>query len=155
DAHLGRGRLDEGDHAAAEPLVRHADDRGAGDTWAARERALDLLGIDVLAATDDHVVDAADHVELAVLVELAEIAGAVPSALDRLGVGIRPLPVAGDRPRARHAGDDLARHARRQIDFDRVAPRRIDHADHLVEAGAPGAARLLALMVADRESVDL
>src|SRR5262249_25489185 len=135
------------------PLVGHADHGAARDQLAAVERVLDLLGVDVLTAADDHVVDPADHVEFAVVVEPAQVAGAIPASGDRLGVGIRPLPIAGERLRAVHAGDDLAGLAGWQIDLD-VTPRR-HHPDDLVHPGAAGTAGLVIEMIAIAEGVDL
>src|SRR5215831_14110680 len=121
---LGGRRFNESHHLGAEPLVRHAYDGAARDELAACEGVLNFLGKDVLAAADDHVVDAADDVELAILVELSEIAGTVPAALDRLGIGVGALPVARECLRAAHAGDNLTGDARLQVDLDIVVTRR-------------------------------
>ena len=55
------------------------------------ERRLDLLGVDVLAAADDHVLDAVDDPQVAVRVEDADVAGVQPPVDDRL----RRSPRAG------------------------------------------------------------
>ena len=62
----------------------------------AREHVLDLERVDVLAAGDDHVVDAAVDPEVAVLVDPADVAGAVPAVANRLRVRVGPVPVAAE-----------------------------------------------------------
>jgi hypothetical protein len=46
---------------------------------------LDLLGIDVLAAADNRVLDPVDDSQVAVRIEDADIAGMQPAVADRLG----------------------------------------------------------------------
>src|SRR5262249_10163341 len=152
---LGDRRFDESHHLGAEPLVRHSHDGASRNELAAREGVLPLLGKDVFAAADNHVVDAADDVELAILVELSEIAGAVPAALDRLGVGVGALPVARECLGAAHAGDNLTGDTRLQVDLDIFVARRRNDADDLVHHGAAGAAGLAVEMIAVAEGVDL
>ena len=60
------------------------------------EHGLDLGGGDVLAAADDHVLDAADDREPAVGVDGGEVAGAEPAARDR-GPRLRGVGVAGEQ----------------------------------------------------------
>ena len=78
----------------------------------AREHVLDLERMDVLAAGDDHVVDPPVDPEVAVGVEVAGVAGVVPAVANRLLVGVRPVPVAGERLVAREVHADLAVPAR-------------------------------------------
>src|SRR4030095_10760544 len=76
------------------------------------EELLDLAGIDVLAATDDHVLDAADDVAVALVVESGEITGVHPAAgIDGLGglLGVAPIALH-DRIAA---GAEFTRRARR------------------------------------------
>ena len=98
--------------------------------------------MDVLAARDDHVVDATDDPEVAVLVDPADVARVVPAVADRLLVGVRPVPVAGERLVRAHVAEDLAL-------AGRVEPQAS------VECGAAGAAGFRALVALDRERVDL
>ena len=56
-------------------LVGDADDGGFGDVGVLVERGLDLGRVDVLAAPDDDVLQAVDDVEVALVVEAAEVAG--------------------------------------------------------------------------------
>src|SRR4029453_2147464 len=72
------------------------------------EYVLDLDGMDVLAAADDHVVHAAGDPEVAVNVDPAHVAGEVPALAQRAGVGAGAIPVAGKRFVRREARDDLA-----------------------------------------------
>src|SRR6516164_5387103 len=152
---LGARRFNESHHLGAEPLVWHSDDGASRNELAAREGILHFLRKNVFPAADDHVVDAADDVELAILVELSEIARAVPAALDGLGIGVGALPVARERLWAAHAGDNLTSGARRQVDLDIVVAGRRNDSDDLIHTGAPGAAGLAVEMIAVAEGVDL
>ena len=67
-------------------VVGPADDGGLEHAVVAVERGLDLLRVDVLAAADDHVLDAVDDPQVAVLVEDADVAGVQPAVDDRLAV---------------------------------------------------------------------
>ena len=58
------------------------------------EHLLDLARIDVVTAADDHVLLAVDDEEVAVLVDLAHVAGVQPAVADRLGGRVLALPVA-------------------------------------------------------------
>jgi hypothetical protein len=82
--------------------------------------------VHVLAARDDHVVDAPDEVEIAVLVELPEIAGEVPAVADLARVGVGTLPVARERLVARERAGDLPDLAPRYLGVGRCAFDRID-----------------------------
>jgi hypothetical protein len=63
----------------AEVGVRHADHRALGHAGHVVEVALDLGGIDVVAAADDQVLAAADDGDVAALVHLADVAGLEPA----------------------------------------------------------------------------
>ena len=153
---LRRGRLDEGDDLLAHAVVGYPDHRRLADERQGVERVLDLFGMDVLAARDDHVVDPADEKQFAVLVEIAEVAGEIPAAADRFGVGVGPFPVAREGVQARHRRDDFADLAPGQ---DLVGPApavRVGENDAQFLAGrrAPGAARFVDHMIADGKGVD-
>ena len=116
---VGGGRLLAGLHhhdrldRFAPFVVGDADHRDFGDIGVVADRALDFGGIDVLAAGDDHVLDAVVDVEVAVLVHVAGIAGAQPAvAVERLGGRLRQVPVAHHVGAG--AGGDLADLAGRQ-----------------------------------------
>src|SRR5580692_4033970 len=67
-------------------VVGHADHGDFGDIGVIADRAFDLGGIDVLAARDDHVLDAVVDIEIAVAVHVAGVAGAQPAvAVERPG----------------------------------------------------------------------
>ena len=76
-----RAQGDEGDRLLAEHVVRAADHGGLQHGGVAVEDVLDLLRIDVLAAPDDHVLDPVDQDQVAVVVEVSDVAGVQPSAL--------------------------------------------------------------------------
>ena len=88
----------------AAQLVGHADGRGLGDGGMADQRALDLGRAQPVAADLDHVVDAADHPDVAVLVHTRRVAGQI------VALFLETLPVLADVAlrvavnRARHAG---------------------------------------------------
>src|SRR4029450_8945908 len=100
--------LDEGGNALAPALVRDPDHGHLGDCGMQRQAAFDLDRRDVLAAADDHVVDAAGDEEIAISVEIAGIAGEIPALAKCLGVCVRPPPIALERFIALERGDDLA-----------------------------------------------
>ncbi len=71
-------------HAMRSPPLRRcdADDRELRDAVDLAERALDVVGVHVLARRrDDDVLDASDDRELPALVELAEIARVEPAVV--------------------------------------------------------------------------
>src|SRR3954468_7997180 len=82
-------------HALAPDVVWHADDSNLHDAGMGGEGVLHLDRVDVLAAGHDHVVDAVDELEVAVLVESAEVAGEVPAVAEHLRGRVRVVPVAG------------------------------------------------------------
>src|SRR3546814_11244584 len=65
-----------------------------------RSQLLRLARIDGGAAGDVHVGGAPGDVEKAALVEAAEVAGVEPALLQRLGIGLRIIVVAGEDGRA-------------------------------------------------------
>jgi hypothetical protein len=81
-----RPQHDVGVQTLAEPVVVDAHDGRLDDVVVADERLLDLQGIDVLAAGDDHLVVAADHVEPAGPVEPTEVPGDHEAVVERLRV---------------------------------------------------------------------
>jgi hypothetical protein len=48
----------------------------------------------ILAAGDNHVIDAAGDEQVAIIVKKAGIAGEIPALPQRLGVGVGPAPIA-------------------------------------------------------------
>ena len=87
--------------------IRQADDRAFQHVRMLGHRGLDLVGIDVEARDEDHVLLAVDDAQIAVVVHRADVAGAEESVrrhdFRRL---VRTLPVAGHIHR--RADRDLA-----------------------------------------------
>src|SRR6516162_11315249 len=76
-------------------LVRHADHGHVSQRGVLGQHTLNLGGIDVLSTANDHVLDAVGHVYVAVAVDVAAIARAVPAVgRDRSGGGVGLAPVA-------------------------------------------------------------
>ena len=95
---------DHGDDALPPALVGHADHGDLRDARVAREHVLDLERMDVLAARDDHVVDPAVDPEVAVLVEVAGVARAVPAVARSPSRRRRDGSSSPRRPRRRRGG---------------------------------------------------
>ena len=75
-------------------LRRDADDLDVGDVGVGVEELLDLSGINVFAAPDDHVLDPADDVDVAVVAHDGEVTGVhPPSIVDRLAGRLFVVPV--------------------------------------------------------------
>ena len=102
EPHVGLGHL-------ALVLVGHAGDRDFGDGRMAVDRLLHHARIDVVAGADDEVLDAVDEEQEAVFVEIADVAGVDPTALEGLGRRLGAIPVA--RHGLRSGDADLARFA--------------------------------------------
>ena len=86
---------DEGTDFLTVFLGRHGSDLDVFDSGHLIEEFLDFARIDVLAATDDHVLDAAGDLVKALLVLDAEVAGVEESVLvNDFGGGLRVLVVA-------------------------------------------------------------
>ena len=89
-----------------------------GDAAERRQRQLDLGGVDVLAAGDEHVLLAIDDVVVALVVAAHEVAGVEEArAAERLARSPRALPEVAERDH-RAAERELADLARR----DRSGP---------------------------------
>ena len=84
---LAEALVGRGHHARPRPRASQAE-----------QQLLDLLGADVLAAADDDVGHAVGDGEVAVVVEHADVAGAVPAVVvegrgGQLGVGVAEAAV--------------------------------------------------------------
>ena len=93
--------LDDRLDLLAELGMGHADHGGVEHLGVGDEAVLDLDAVDVLAAADDHVLLAVGDEEVAVGVDLADVAGVEPAVADRLGGRLGLAPVAGHERRAR------------------------------------------------------
>ena len=75
--------------------VGNADDLDVFDGRMGVDEILDLLGIEVFAAADDHVLDPAGDAIVAVVVTDGEVAGVQPAvAVDRSGCGLRHFVIS-------------------------------------------------------------
>ena len=92
--------------AADQDPVPSARVGGLEDRGVSIETLLDLLGVDVLAAADDHVLDPVDDSQVAVLVDDPDVAGVQPSVPDHLGGLVRLAEIAAHHVGA--ADHDLA-----------------------------------------------
>ena len=144
------GGPDEGTDRLAPLVVWQADDGDLGDGVVGEQDLFDLLGIDVLATPDDHVLQATFDRAVATVVHGGEIAGVEPavgvdglrSAVGHVVVAVHHLVAASDELTGRadrecRSGlgiDDADLHARhRRTDreglvLDRVVgPRHVEH----------------------------
>jgi len=87
--------------------VRHPDNVDIRDLLVVVEELLDLARVNVLPATDHHVLEPANDLEVALLVHGAEIARVVPAVLVKRGMGGRGIVVITFH-NAVAAGADLA-----------------------------------------------
>jgi hypothetical protein len=97
------GEHDRGAHLLAEQGVGTGKDRRIDD---ARMREQDLLHVrrqDLATAGVDDVAAAVGQEQVAVVVDIAQVAGAVPAVRDRLGGCLVPTPVAEHQARGAHA----------------------------------------------------
>src|SRR5699024_11759755 len=110
-AHHDRG------HGLAPLRVGPADHRDLGDLGVPVEHLLDLGGVHVLPARDDHVFLAVDDPVIALVVTGGQIAGEEPTADNRLGGGGGAVPVADEhvRPADRQLPDLTGGHGRSPI----------------------------------------
>ena len=83
--------------ALAEPLVGRRDDGALGDRRHLHERLFDLRRGEVQAAADDHVAQPIGDRQVAVLVEHAHVAGAIPAVAGDRARGQRRVRVAGEQ----------------------------------------------------------
>src|SRR3954447_5801116 len=131
---------DAGHQLLAVAGVGHAHDLDVGDVRVRHQELLDLARVDVLAAADDHVLDAPDDLQVALVVHLREVAGVHPArAVDRVGglLGLFPVSehdaVAARAELARlAAGDDRAALGVHDLDLD-VRMHPPDGSDALLE----------------------
>src|SRR5438105_2446384 len=87
--------MDDRHRHFAQPLVGRSEHAGFGHRWAGVASRLDLGCGDVLAAADDNVLLAVDDGQIAVLVEVADVAGAdVSVGREKRGRRFGRLPVA-------------------------------------------------------------
>ena len=112
---LSRAQHDDDLHLVLAELGRHPDGSGLEHRRMVVHDLLDLVRRDVLAAPPHRVLLAVDEVQIAVLVEGAEVAGVEPQVAPGLerGVGV-PVVAEHHRVRLVAAVDDLADLPRRE-----------------------------------------
>src|SRR6266851_2190513 len=76
---LPGNRPNEGRHLLAPLRVGYPEHRRVGDRWVSVEQLLDLARVDVLAAADDHVLEAPLNAAVASCVHRAEVTSVQPS----------------------------------------------------------------------------
>ena len=146
DLLVGRGlagmQLDPGADRLAEARVGHANHLHVQHLRMPVEELLDLARIDVLAAADDHVLEAADDVDVALLVHRREVAGVHPAGLVdgllRLGLVV---PVALHHRVA--AGAELACLAARHHAALGIDDLDLDMGKHLAHRRDPALDRIV------------
>src|SRR5262245_16041918 len=87
---------DKSHHLLAPVLMGKADDGGLIDRRMSQQNLLHLPRENVLAAGDDHVVLAIDQIEIALIVEPAEVAGGEPLAPHRFFHYPGQVEIAGE-----------------------------------------------------------
>src|SRR6266851_8946496 len=110
-------------------LVGHAHHRHLEDLGMQHQHALDLGGIDVLAAADDHVVLAIDQMQEALLVEVAHVAAGLPLAVPNGGTRGRIAVVAEE-------GDGIGRVDLADLAGRQLAALTVEHGKLAAEGGA-------------------
>ena len=87
-------------------IVRAADNRRFGDPWMIHQRALHFHRADPVPGDVDHIVDAAEHPEIPVLIALRAVAGEIRAAIplapvlrhEALGIAVDAAQHRGPRP---------------------------------------------------------
>src|SRR6202158_2191819 len=138
------GDGDDGADALAPFFVGGADDGKLGGQGVGDHKALDLGGVDVFAAANDHVLDTVGDKEESVLVSVPAIACFEPLAVEGRGGSLGVVPVA--RGHVRTADLDLALHAW----FVDNAPGAVDDS-HVAEQRWPTGRSALLQRVLRRE----
>ena len=111
--HRRRSDHEPGHDARAEVVIRDARDAGLAHRRMLQQHRLDLGRVHVLAARDDQVVASVEHLQAAVGVEAADVAGVQPAALERARRRLGIVQVALHHGRSAH--QDLARRAGRRV----------------------------------------
>src|SRR3546814_16734383 len=94
---------DDRDDLAPPALVGQSHDDALLDSVEGEERGLDLCGVDVLAPGDDQVIAPVGDIEVALLVEVAQVARAQPAVAQRRGGRVRTVEVPRAYGRPHHA----------------------------------------------------
>src|SRR5271165_6786273 len=114
DCH-SRTRLanDKGFYLLAKYGMRHADDRRQRDVRMGHQHFFQLTRVDIVPASQYHVFLPVDNEEVAILIDVCNIAGMEPSASHRFGGGLRAMVIPFHDAMAAH--DDLTMLAREHL----------------------------------------
>ena len=129
-----RAAVHRGAHLLAQALVGHRVHRRLVHVGMHQQRSLHLAAADVLSTADDQVLDAIDDEQVALVVEIGDVAGAEPPVFEHAGIDLGPVPVADEHRRAAH--QQFAALAGRQFGALLVDNLQLQH-----RRAAPGARR--------------
>src|SRR3974377_2545487 len=87
------------DYGFAPPFIRTTDYAGLANGCVFHENILDLGGVDVLPAGDDHVALARDDIQVAFGIEMADVARMIPAIAQGHGGRLRGIPIAQNNVR--------------------------------------------------------
>src|SRR6185503_13767653 len=88
---------DDGSNGLSEVRMWNANDGGLGDAWQGIQRQLDLFRVNVVSATDDQILGAADDGHIAFTVDDTDVSGAkIPVRSEFLACLLGHAPVAGE-----------------------------------------------------------
>ena len=77
-------------------LVGHGEDSCLGNRRVLVDGRLDLCGVDVLTAAQDHVLGAVHQEQESILVQVADVAGVEPAIGEGLGICLGSVQIAAD-----------------------------------------------------------
>src|SRR6266404_1044445 len=106
---LPRLENNAGLHDFAPLRIGYSEDRHFAHGWMRVNHGLDFAGINILAASDDHVFQAIENVEVSICVLIANVAGSKETVPEREFSFFRFVPITAHDIRA--ARDQLARFA--------------------------------------------
>src|SRR5258708_2349442 len=91
---LSRLQHDTGRHKLTPLGVRYSEDRGFANRGMLVKNRLDLAGVDVLAARDDHVLQAVQDVEITVRILTADVSRTKEAVPESKSSFLRIIPIA-------------------------------------------------------------
>ena len=98
---LSRFQHDTGHHKLTPLRVWHSEDRGFANRGMLVKHRFDLAGVDILAARDNHILQAVQDVEITVRILTADVTRAKEAVSERESGFLRILPIATHDIRAR------------------------------------------------------
>src|SRR5438034_1371594 len=91
---LSRLQHDAGHHKLTPLGVRYSEDRGFANRGMLVKNRFDLAGVDVLAARDNHVLQAVQDVEITVRILAADVSSTNEAVPERKSSFLRIIPIA-------------------------------------------------------------